>query len=80
MAVAKMRLVSIIGHINSLDSVILACGKTNISQPDDTLSFFSDPLDFSAIHEENPYTESLNRLESVISRVGGELKQNEMDI
>ncbi len=72
MAVAKMKLVNIIGHMNFLDQALIACGKTGVSQPDDALSFFSDTREFSPIQEENPYTDPLNRLEAAISRVGGE--------
>ena len=73
MAVAKMKLVNIIGHTDYLDAALIACGKTGLSQPDDALSFFSDTRDFTAPQEDNPYSEPLSRLESAISRAGGEL-------
>ena len=73
MAVAKMKLVNIIGHMNSLDDTLIACGRTGISQPDNALTFFSDTSDFATLQEENPYTEPLNRLEAAVSRAGGEL-------
>lgn len=71
MAVSKMKLVSIIGRLDSLDNVLFACGRSGVSQPDDALSFFSDTKEFSNLHEDNPYTEPLNRLESSVSRLGG---------
>lgn len=80
MAVSKMKLVNIIGHMNSLDATIFACGKTGVSQPDDALSFFSDTSDFTTLHEENPYTDPLNRLETAVSRAGGELKTVDADV
>jgi V/A-type H+-transporting ATPase subunit I len=79
-AVSKMKLVNIIGHMNALDATIFACGKTGISQPDETLTFFSDTTDFTVLNEENPYTDTLNRLESAVSRVGGTLKEVRVDI
>ena len=42
MAVAKMRLVSVIGQMASLDKVVYACGKSGVFQPDDAMTFFSD--------------------------------------
>ncbi|HIZ20600.1 MAG TPA: ATPase [Firmicutes bacterium] len=78
MAVAKMKLVNIIGHVDFLDAVLIACGKTGVSQPDDALSFFSDTRDFSTPQEDNPYTEPLGRLESAISRACGELPAEEV--
>lgn len=80
MAVAKMKLVNIIGHMNFLDQVLITCGKTGIAQPDDALSFFSDTHDFSPIQEENPYTDPLNRLEAAMSRIGGEQDEIPTDI
>lgn len=80
MAVSKMKLVNIIGHLNALDAVIFACGKTGVFQPDETLTFFSNNAHFSALNETNPYTDTLNRLESAVSRVGGELKEVMVDI
>lgn len=80
MSVAKMELVNIIGRMDSLDPVIFACGKTGVSQPDDTLSFFSDTTDFTSVVETNPYTDPLTRLEGTISRAGGELKMVPVDV
>ena len=80
MAVSKMKLVSVIGHMNFLDDVLLACGKTGAAQPDDTLSFFSDTSDFTTLQEDNPYSEPLNRLEAAITRAGGEPEMVSADI
>lgn len=80
MAVAKMKLVNVIGRVDSLDPVIFACGKTGISQPDDTMSFFSDTSKFKSIQEDNPYAEPLSKLEAAINRIGGELKTVDTDV
>lgn len=42
MAVAKMKLVSVIGHMTSLDRVVQTCGDSGVFQPDDAMTFFSD--------------------------------------
>ena len=46
MAVAKMKLVSIIGHMDSLNRVVQVCGDSGVFQPDDAMTFFSDPTGF----------------------------------
>ena len=78
MAVAKMKLVSIIGHLNSLDNVVRVCGQSGVFQPDDAMTFFSDTTGFSSIKEENPYSDPLSRLESAVVRVGGKLKLTDL--
>lgn len=78
MAVAKMKLVSIIGHMNSLDAVVRVCGSSGVFQPDDALSFFSDTSGFAAIKEDNPYADPLSRLEAAVGRAGGTLSLTDL--
>lgn len=78
MAVAKMKLVSIIGHLNSLDRVVQTCGNSGTFQPDNAMTFFSDTSGFSAIKEDNPYTDPLARLEGAVNRLSGELKLTDL--
>lgn len=78
LAVAKMKLVSVIGQMSSLDSVVLACGRSGTFQPDDAMTFFSDTSNFTSIKEDNPYIEVLGRLETVVGRVGGKLTLTDM--
>lgn len=73
MAVAKMKLVSIIGHMDCLNRVVQVCGDSGVFQPDDAMTFFSDTTGFSAVQEENPYTNPLGQLEAAVSRAGGKL-------
>lgn len=74
MAVAKMKLVSIIGRMDSLNAVVRVCGQSGVFQPDDAMTFFSDTHGFTSIKEENPYSAPLASLETAVSRAGGELK------
>ena len=78
MAVAKMKLVSVIGHMESLDTVVKICGSSGVFQPDDAMTFFSDSSGFSAIKEENPYADPLTRLESAMTRAGGKPRLTDM--
>ena len=78
MSVSKMKLFHITGNMDSLDATLFACGKTGVSQPDDTLTFFTSGL--KPINESNPYTEPLNRLESAVSRIGDKLKTPDTEI
>ena len=74
MSVAKMKLVTIIGHMNSMDNVVSVCAKSNVFQPDDVMSFFSGSFDFTTIQEDNPYSDPISVLEAAISRIPGKLK------
>lgn len=78
MAVAKMKLVSIIGHMQSLDAVARVCGGSGVFQPDDALSFFSDTSGFATIKEDNPYADPLGRLEAAVGRAGGTLSLTDL--
>ena len=78
MAVAKMKLVSVIGHINSLDRVVQTCGDSGVFQPDDAMTFFSDTSGFTPVKEENPYSDPLNRLETAVSRLDGVLRVTDL--
>ena len=72
MAVTKMLLLSITGQMNRLDDVISVCCDSGQFQPNDALSFFSDNAgDLTAVRGHNPYTATLNTLETAISRVHG---------
>ena len=73
-----MKLVSIIGHMNSLDAVVRVCGSSGVFQPDDALSFFSDTSGFAAIKEDNPYADPLSRLEAAVGRAGGTLSLTDL--
>ncbi len=76
MSVAKMRLVSIIGHMDSLNAVVFACGQSGVFQPDDAMTFFSDTSHFVTVREENPYSAPLSRLEAAAARVKGDLSKS----
>lgn len=73
MAVAKMKLVSVIGHKDSLNRVVLACGQSGVFQPDDAMTFFSDTSDFITLKEDNPFTGPISTLEAAAARLKGDL-------
>lgn len=73
MAVAKMKLVSIIGHMDSLNRVVLACGQSGVFQPDDAMTFFSDTSSFITLKEDNPFVGPIGTLEAAAARLKGDL-------
>lgn len=75
MAITTMKLVSIVGLMPYLDDVMQVCGESGLFHPEDALTFFSDTRDFSAVREENPYTEPMNRLKAAIARIGGQIEE-----
>ena len=40
MAVSRMKQISIIGRMDSLDQVVRVCGGSGVMQPDDAITFF----------------------------------------
>lgn len=75
MAVSRMKQISIIGRMDSLDQVVRVCGGSGVMQPDDAITFFSDPSGFEPVREDDPYTEPIARLQEAASRVGGTLSR-----
>ncbi len=76
LAVAKMKLVSIIGRMTSLNSVVVACGQSGVFQPDDAMTFFSNTSHFTSVKEENPYSTPLSTLQTAVARAGGTLDES----
>ena len=70
MAVSKVKIASIIGVTNKLDDVIRLCGQTQYFHPDDALSFYSDTRKFTTFTDENPYSDTLQELKNLLSRIG----------
>lgn len=77
MAVIKMRLLSIIGSIDQLDSVLDACCSSENFHLDQAMSFFKDKSDFVSLTDENPYTFYLNKLNEAIKMARLEAKSVE---
>lgn len=73
MAVAKMKLVSVIGQMDSLSQVVFTCGQSGVFQPDDAMTFFSDTSNFVTLKEDNPYTGPIGDLESAAAKLKGDL-------
>ena len=70
MAVSPVKIVSIIGMMSELDSVIRVCGESQIFHPDDALSFYSDTKNFTPLSEKNPYAAPLQTLKDIINTSG----------
>ena len=79
MAVSRMKQISIIGRMESLDRVVRICGGSGIMQPDDAITFFSDPSGFEAVREDDPYAGAIARLQEAASRVGGVLSPGDAE-
>ncbi len=74
MAVSKMKLLSVVGYMDRLDDVIKTCCDSGQFQPEYALSFISDNVaGYTVMRGHNPYTATLNRLETAVGRVRGTL-------
>ena len=70
MALAKMKLVNIIGTMETLDDTVAAVGSTGAFQPDDAAEFFSDSESLIPINASNDYAPLLNKLRELMNGAG----------
>ncbi|MCL2487890.1 MAG: ATPase, partial [Oscillospiraceae bacterium] len=68
MAVAKMELISIVGHVNALDAMVNACVKSGVFQPENTAALYPDLQEFLTVDGFNPYAAALAKLETALTR------------
>ena len=73
MAVSEMNFISIIGNMKNIDEIVNICGESGVFQPDNVFTFYSDTEGFTAISEENPYSEPFQVLGNAVSGCGGKL-------
>ena len=67
MALAKMKLVNVIGLMERLDDVVDALGRTGVFQPDETAEFFSDNENLIPINGTNEFAPLLDRLKELMA-------------
>ena len=71
LAVVKIKLLNIIGHINELDAVTTALGKTRAFQPDNAVySDNSNMAAFTPLNDENPYSAAIASLTDSLKLAG----------
>lgn len=70
MAVESMKMVSILGKFNKLDSTIEAYLDSGCFHPESASSFVSNVKGFTSLNEENPYGSYLNKLTNIIESSG----------
>jgi V/A-type H+-transporting ATPase subunit I len=70
MALAKMKLVNVIGGLSFLDDTVTALGKTGVFQPDETAEFFSDNESLIPISSANDYQPLLDKLKELMAGAG----------
>lgn len=79
MAVAKVKIASIIGMTSQLDETVKICGESKFFHPDDALLFYSNTSKFQPISEMNPYSDLIDRMSEVVTRAGANLKITNID-
>lgn len=75
MAVAELKAVNIIGKLDILDDVVIACGSSDIFQADDASKFYAENKKFLPISDKNPYTDLLTKFDEALSLSGISLEQ-----
>ena len=70
MALAKMKLLNVIGTMQCLDEVVDALGRTGVFQPDEAAEFFSDNESLIPINASNDYAPLLDKMKTLMSGSG----------
>lgn len=70
MALARMKLVTVIGVMNALDEATTALGRTGVFQPDETAEFFSDNENMIPVNSANEYSPLLEKLRDLMNGSG----------
>ena len=70
MALAKMKLVNVIGLMGYLDDVASALGQTGVFQPDETAEFYSDNENMIPVNSSNQFDPLLEKLTELMYGAG----------
>lgn len=66
MAVADIKLISIVGLLKHFDDVVNILGKSRVFHPDDVAEFYSNTKSFEHIPAKNNYADALNELKGAL--------------
>lgn len=77
MAIEKMQLVDIVGHLPELDQTLLKCIQSGVFHPENALSTGDKTTAFSAINGENTYAFSLKKLYDLAQDIHAKLRYTE---
>ena len=72
-----MRLVRISGSASRLDKVIQACCSVGSFQPENAADFVSSTMGYEPMTDENPYTETIGRINDLAGTYGFSLESSE---
>lgn len=79
MSVRSVKAISIIGMMSELDKVVDFCGESEVFQPDDAMSFYSDTKNFLPLSTKNPYSAPMQQLKNSAELAGFKLEYTVSD-
>ena len=79
MSVKPVKAISIIGMMSELDKVVDFCGESEVFQPDDAMSFYSDTKNFLPLSTKNPYSAPMQQLKNSADLAGFKLEYTESE-
>jgi len=79
LSVRSVKAISIIGMMSELDKVVDFCGESEVFQPDDAMSFYSDTKNFLPLSTKNPYSAPMQQLKNSADLAGFKLEYTESD-
>lgn len=75
LAIEKMKLVKVFGKIENLDSFIISCCISGDFHPEDAMKYVSAHMGYTPVTGENPYSETIQKIEELASVSGITLKE-----
>ena len=79
MAVAKIKLINVVGLSRHLDDVINVLGKSHVFHPDKISEFYSDTKQFEHVPSKNNYAEQLNEFKTALEDADFKLEYVNVD-
>ena len=79
MAVAKIKLINVVGLSRHLDDVINVLGKSHVFHPDEISEFYSDTKQFEHVPSKNNYAEQLNEFKTALEDADFKLEYVNVD-
>ncbi len=79
MAVARIKLINIVGLTKHLDDVINILGKSHVFHPDEITEFYSDTKQFEHIPSKNNYADQLNEFKAYLENAKFKLEYVNVD-
>lgn len=74
MAIAEMKLITVLGQLSNLDGVVSICGKSGVFEPDSAKGYYRNTEKFDVNHEDDLSKAQIKRIEKITYALGEKLE------